>query len=207
MDEKVDSEKSDDKRALFIQRLIAFIIDMVLVLFITSIISTPFVDSKKVEKLEKEQKQIIQKFQKQEIDVDQYYISYSDNYYKLTRNTGMVSLITILVEIIYFVVFQLYNKGQTLGKKIMKIRILSNDGDLFMNQMIYRSLISNFILMHIITFILMLFSPKEVFIILSFIVEIIQYIIMFISVIMISSKKGGYAIHDKLAHTKVIREN
>lgn len=207
MDEKVDSEKPGDKRALFIQRFIAFIIDMVLVLLVTSIVSTPFVNTKKVEKIEKEQKQIIEKFQKQDIDVEEYYIDYSNVYYKLTRNTGIVSIITILLEVIYFVVFQLYNKGQTLGKKIMKIRVVAEDGDLFMNQMIYRSLLSNLILMHIITFILMLFSPKSVFFLLSFIVEMIQYLIMFISVIMISSKNGGYAIHDKLAHTKVIREN
>ena len=140
------------------------------------------------------------------MSIEDYYISYSDVYYKTTRNTGIISIVTILFEITYFVVFQLYNKGQTLGKKIMKIRVVSNDGELFMNQMIYRSLLSNLILMHLLTFILMLFCPKNIFFVLSFSIEIIQYLIMFVSVIMISSKKSGCAIHDKLAHTKVIRE-
>jgi uncharacterized RDD family membrane protein YckC len=58
----------------------------------------------------------------------------------------MLSLITILIEVLYFVVFQLYNGGQTFGKKITKIKVVSESNDLTMNQMIFRSLLSNYIL-------------------------------------------------------------
>ena len=87
----------------------------------------------------------------------------------------------------------------------MKIKVISDDGELFVNQMIYRSLLSNFILMDLICFGLMLFSPKNIFFFGSVIVEFIQYIIVLISAIMIMRKNDGCAIHDKLAHTTVVR--
>ena len=56
---------------------------------------------------------------------------------------GISILITVLVSIIYFVVFQYNNKGQTLGKKLMKIKVNSLNGDLTMNQLVVRSLLVN----------------------------------------------------------------
>ena len=194
-----------EEKALFIQRFMAFIIDILLVTIVAAIISTPFVDVDESDKLQKKTMQIMEKFNSKKITANEYINEYKDTYYKIQRNNGLVSIVTIFLNVLYFVVFQLYNKGQTIGKKLMKIRVVSDDGELFVNQMIYRSLLSNFILMDLICFGLMLFSPKNIFFFGSVIVEFIQYIIVFISVIMIMRKNDGRAIHDKLAHTTVVR--
>lgn len=194
-----------EEKALFIQRFMAFIIDILLVTIVAAIISTPFVDVDESDKLQKKTMQIMEKFNSKKITANEYINEYKDTYYKIQRNNGLVSIVTIFLNVLYFVVFQLYNKGQTIGKKLMKIRVVSDDGELFANQMIYRSLLSNFILMDLICFCLMLFSPKNIFFFGSVIVEFIQYIIVFISVIMIMRKNDGRAIHDKLAHTTVVR--
>lgn len=191
------------KKASFLKRLGAFIIDMLLVTIMASLLSMPFTDTKKVEKIESEQNEIVKQFQEQKITADEYLDRYVSVYYNLTRSTGAISLITILLEIIYFVVFQLYNGGQTLGKKLLKIKVVSNDGDLFMNQMIFRSLLANFILINIIKFALLLFSSKEIYMGLSLILESIQYIMIFISILMITGKNKD-SIHDKLTHTSVV---
>ena len=117
----------------------------------------------------------------------------------------MISLITIALNILYFVVYQLYNKGQTIGKKLMKIKIISTDGELFMNQMIFRAFIANFILVDLISFLFMLTKSKELYFYGTGIFQFIQYIIVIVSVFMIMFRKDGCSIHDKLVHTKVIR--
>lgn len=206
--EKIENENQiDKKKALFFQRFFAFLIDMLLLSFITSIITTPFVDSKKISSLNEKSVEITQKFQKNEIDNMTYLKQYSDIYYKLARSSGIISFVSLLLSVLYFVVFQIYEKGQTLGKKMLKIRVISLDGDLFMNQMIFRSFIANFILFDIISFGVMLFSPKTVYLYIIIFVEMVQILITLISIIMIMNREDGSAVHDILAHTKVVREN
>lgn len=198
-------KKNSNKKALFIQRFGAYIIDILLIAVIASIISIPFINENKNEKLQTEAMEIVEKMQNSEITVKEYVEEYSSIYYKLARFSGIVTLITLLLDVLYFVVYQVYAKGQTIGKKIMKIKVVSEDGKLTTDQMIIRSLLANSILATIITFSFMLFIPKSVYFYCVSVVELIQYLSIFISVIMIMKRKDGKSIHDMLAHTKVVR--
>lgn len=202
-----DERKDKQKKAMFLQRFFAFIIDMLIVSFIVSLVTTPFVDTKKISKLEEKSIEVVQKFQNREVDTKIYLEEYANIYYKLARNSGIVSLITILFNVLYFIVYQIYAKGQTLGKKMLKIKVVSNDGELFMNQMIFRAFIANFILFDIINFGIMLFSPKSIYLYLTVFVEIIQWIIVIVSIIMVMNREDGCSVHDRLAHTMVVRES
>lgn len=208
MDKRNKKLKSNNSnKALFFQRLVAFLIDFIIVSLIVSVISIPFTDNKKVDKLQKDSVELMEKFTDNQINLDEFTTKYIDSYYKLCRANGMISLLSIFIGVCYYIVFQLYQNGQTIGKKVMKIRIISDDGDLFMNQMIFRSFLSNFILKDICVFLFMLFSGKYVFFYSAGLIEFIQYIMVFASVIMIMYRSDGCAIHDKLFHTRVIREN
>ena len=200
-------ESNDKKKASFFQRLIAFVFDMVLISLIASIVSTPFINEEKIEKLENKQVQVINDYSSKKIDSDDYLINEIDIYYNINKANGLSTIITIFLEVLYFVLYQIYKNGQTLGKKIMKIRVISKDGDLSMNQMIFRTFISNFVLINIIGFIFMLFSNKDVYFYVIMSTSLIQYLIVIISIFGIVNKKDGCAIHDKLVHTEVIREN
>ena len=202
----VKRKKVDSNRALFVQRLVAFMIDIMIVSMIVSVISYPFRDYEKVEKMEKESSQLMEKYMYSEIDMEDFISQYVDIYYQMARDNGFVSLLSIFVGICYYVVYQIYHKGQTIGKKLMKIRIVSDRGDLFMNQMIMRSFLANFVLINLISFLLMLFSSKYTYFYSSGILELIQYIIVFISIFMIVFRKDGCAVHDLLVQTKVVRE-
>lgn len=203
---KSKTSKEKKEQALFVQRLVAFIIDMLLISLIASFIATPFVNTEKTAELEKQTSELIRQLQKEDINVQDYMNQYMNVYYKLARNTGVASLFVIFLNVLYFVVYQIYKKGQTLGKKLVNIRVVSDDGELTYNQMIFRSFIANFILVDILTFAFMIFSSKDVYFGATMIFQGIQYLIVFISVIMILNHNDGRAIHDKIAHTRVIRE-
>lgn len=191
------------KKGSFIKRVCAYLLDYILIGIVISLIAYPFTDIKKTDELQNEMREMVEKYTNNEISSEEYMIKYNDIYYKLSRTTGVMTFITIIVYILYFVVFQLYNKGQTIGKKVLKIKVISDDGDLSMNQMIFRSFIVNSILLDIIVFGLMIFTPKIVYTSTSSILTIIQYIIIFVSAILATTKEGR-TIHDRIAHTRVV---
>jgi uncharacterized RDD family membrane protein YckC len=203
----MDKDGKIEKKALFLQRFLAFIIDMVIITFLASLISTPFIDQEKVSKLQNQTIEVMESFKGQEINSQEYVSQYVSLYYKTARATGITSLVTIFLSVCYFVVYQTSNKGQTFGKKLMRIRVVSEEGELSYNQMIFRSFIANSILVHLIAFIFMTFGDKNSYFYVYAIFELIQCTILFVSALMIMNRKKGYAIHDRLVHTKVLREN
>lgn len=208
IDKSIESDKSskDTEKALFVQRLCAFFIDAIVVFFIASLFATPFIDSKRSEDYENQLSNIYEKYMQQEISVDEFAIEYSNIAYNLARNNGIVSIVTIVVGILYYVVFQLYNNGSTLGKKLLKIRVVSTTGDdLSMNQLIFRSFIANSILLDILSIIFVIFAKRDTYFYCVGLFSTIQYIIVIISLFMVMYSKHGLAIHDRLVHTKVIK--
>lgn len=191
-------------KAPFIKRLCAYVIDFIIIFMITSIIATPFTDSKKVLEIQSEANTIMDQYQAGEITPNEYLARYSDVYYKLGKESGITTFIEIIIGILYFVVLQLYNKGQTIGKKIMNIKIISNNGDLSMNQMIFRALISNTILLNIINFGFITFASKSVYTGVSATLTMFQYMITFISVLLAAMSIEGRTIHDRIANTRVV---
>lgn len=206
--DKSDNSKENidnENKASFFSRLCAFIIDAVIVSMIASLFATPFVDSKKIEDLDNQALSIVEKFRNNEINMNEYVVEYSNISYDLARSNGVVSIITIIIGILYYVVFQLYNNGCTLGKKLLNIRVVSTAGELSMNQMIFRSFIANSLLLDILSMIFITFASKSNYFYGIELFSIIQYAIVIISVFMIMYGKQGLAIHDRLVHTKVIK--
>ena len=196
-----------NKKAFFVQRFGAFVIDFMIVFFVVSLIASMFIDQKATDSLVSQSNNLMNNYVKEKIDTNSFISQYSVLSYKIARNNGGLSLTMIVVNVLYFIVFQLYNKGQTIGKSLFKIRVVSNDGELEMNQMLFRSLIANSILMELISFAIMLFCKNDVYFYSVGVIEIMNYLIMFVSMIMILNHKDGRALHDKVVNTSVIRVN
>ena len=202
----MDKDESD-KKASFMERFIAFMIDVLLVSFVASFIAVPFVDSASVEKLNDEMVEVSDMYLMEEIDVYTYLSESSIISHKLARSNGSYSFITICIEVLYFIVFQLYNKGQTLGKMMMKIRVKSKDDDLTMNQMIYRTFIINSILYSFINFALMIFASSSAYFYGVLLFELVQISVILISAGMIIFTKENNGLHDLITNTRVVRVN
>ena len=203
--EKVVKEKQPEK-ALFIQRFAAFILDVFIVSMVASMIAYPFLDMNSIDKLSESSTQIVEDYMKQEISIEEYTNESISVSYEMARKQGILSLITIFLNILYFVVFQIKNDGQTIGKKLLKIKVSSNDGNqLTMNQMIFRSLIINSILIDMVNFCVLLFTNQMAYFYGVGILSMIQFTIIAVSgfMVMFSEKRQG--IHDLIAHTDVVK--
>ena len=185
--------KTKNKKAYFVQRLCAFIIDVLLVYIVATLVITPFTNEKETKKLNDEVNQLLEQFTTKEIASNEF----ADKNIDLTY--------TIVLNILYFVVFQLYNRGQTIGKSLMKIKVVSDTDELTMNQMIFRSFLANSILLDIITFMFMLSNSRMVYFSGIAVFSTIQYTITLISIFMVLMSKDGRAVHDRLVRTRVVR--
>lgn len=191
----------------FIQRFVAFIIDVLLVSFLASLIASPFLDSKSISKLEESTSEISQQFVKGEINTMEYLSENAPISYELARKSGLVSIILVFLYILYFIVFQFYSKGQTIGKKLVKIRVENIDGELTMNNLVFRSLLINSILYRMISLCLMVFGNSTIYFYGSISFELIQYTLLAVCGFMVMFGKSGRGLHDFLGHTQVVRTN
>ena len=204
-DTKKDEENNNSQKPLFTSRFLAYCIDMLIVFLISSLIATPFVDSKELNNTSDELNNIIEEYQEKKITIEEYNIKYENQLYKLAREQGVLSLIVIVMLILYFIVYQTYNNGQTLGKKLLKIKVISDVGDFNMNQMILRAFVVDNLLLYIVSFIFMLFLSKADYFNSLVVAGYLQIGVIIVSAFMVMFRKDGKGIHDILCKTSVIK--
>lgn len=193
------------KKALFSQRILAFIVDMLILGFIVSLLSVFIPVNDTTNKLYDEQNRIMEGYVEQEISMEDYVNQMIDISYDISRQTVIESIVAVVVSLVYFVIYPFYNSGATLGKKLFKIKVKKvNNDSLSMNDLLIRSMINNGIVFDIIMICLVMFFKKDMFLASSSIVAMIQYIVMFISIILIACTNKKQGFHDKIVKTEVV---
>lgn len=196
--------KQKDKKASFRKRLCAYLIDIFVVSLLASLIVVPFIDAESVEKLDKNMTDVTEAYLNNEIN-EMTYLSESESInYQLAKLTGTLTFATIIIKMLYFIVFQLYNKGQTLGKSMFGICVKSNDEVLTTNQMILRTFIVDSIFYSIIGFALMVFASSSAYFYGNLLFESVQSIIMVICACMVAFRKDKRGLHDIVSRTSVV---
>lgn len=205
MQEENKVKKSPDIKAMFSQRVLAFLIDLLLLSIICSLITMFAPVNDTATKLYEEQNRVLEGYVDGSVSMEEYVNQMVDLGYDISRQTVIVSIVTIVISLLYYVVYPCYNNGQTLGKKLMKIKIKkTNDTELSMNDLLIRSMINNSILVNIINVILVLFLSKNLYLSTSSLVSFIQYLVLIISLIMIAFTKNAQGLHDKVCKTEVV---
>lgn len=193
--------------AQFNKRFFAYIIDIFIVLVIANLITMFIPISEKTQDYYKELQTTQKKMYDKEIDVKEYTDIVLEDNYNISKGTVLISLTSIIIYILYFVVYQVYNNGQTVGKKLMKIKVKSiTDESLSINTMLFRALIIYGIAANIINLILILLLKKELYLSISNTISIIQSLIVIISAFMILFSKQKRGIHDIITKTEVVNK-
>lgn len=193
-------------KASFVKRAVAQIIDMFIVSIIISIISMSFSTSR-IEKLNDEVNNLMNDYVSGDIDSKEYITKYIDITYDINKASINTNLVYLVVCIGYFLIFQYLNKGATIGKKFMKIRIVNNDNtDITFLQMFIRTSIINEILPITMMFILVFLTSGISFFIGYSLISFIENIFVIICIFMILCRKDNLALHDIMSRSMVIEE-
>lgn len=128
-----------------------------------------------------------------------------DYVYILNKEGIYNSIITLVCTLLYFGVIQYFLKGQTIGKKLLKLKVVSSS-DKKINILNYlpRSLIVNDVFLNTIGLIFLAFASKNIYQQATNTLQVLVSIIEAIIIFLVLTREDGRGLHDLLCHTKVI---
>lgn len=194
-----------------LKRILAYVIDTIFIVLITTLINNITFINPKLNDYNKHYDKYIkiqEDYKNKEIDKDKYNIEIKEYNYILTKEGLISSIITISSLIIYFGILPYFLKGQTLGKKALHIKIVSNtDKQLNIGQYLLRMVILNNIIFRIVNVSGVYFLNKNSFYIYSSVISYIESLIETIIIFMVILRKDNRGLHDMISGTKVIEES
>lgn len=125
--------------------------------------------------------------------------------YILNKNNKAYTIITLICTLLYFGVLQYLLKGQTIGKRLLKIKVVSaKNKKLNILTYTFRSLIVNDVLLNTVGVLFLIFASKKVYTSANNIVGTLVSICEAIIIFTVMTNQEGRGLHDLLFGTKVI---
>lgn len=190
------------KNHIFRKRALAYIIDFIILgIFVSITLLFTNVDTSSVES---EMSNLAEMLLSKNINISTYLKNYGKLFYKYDIIQFITNLLNFLYIIILYIIIPGFTKGQTIGKKIMKIRVV-NDDDTCVSiiNLINRALLVDFLGYLLITLIIINFISGFPYFIIATILGILQFLLVIISGFMILYNKKQKGIHDILTKTKI----
>ena len=188
-----------------LKRIIAFVIDIVIVSLVVSLINLlpldPYKDKYK-DAYEKYNEVVQKSTEDEKNDYKDEIIELNYEVYKYRTYSSMFSATAL---ILYFGVLPLVMNGQTLGKKIMKLRVVSNnEKKLNFWKYLIRIVILNNIWLSLINVGAVYVVSGVKFYYVTYVISMLSSLIYMLNLIMVMFRKDNRGIHDMVAGTKVI---
>jgi len=203
------------------RRISAFLIDIFLVTFVSTIFSSisyvnPFIGNYKVAYDEYRE---IYKSESESVltnptikNVVDYSNKMSKQIYKIDYSMLFNNIYYLVFSFLYFVLFAYFTNGQTLGKKLFKLKVVRQDGEkVKLSNLMLRTLLSGssiFMGVNIIVVIQLLFlmiPQNQAYFYAILFSSMISYIIEIIGLVLLFSKEHR-SLDDIIGSTKVIDE-
>lgn len=203
------------------RRISAFLIDVFLVTFVSTIFSSisyvnPFIENYKVAYDEYRE---IYKSESESVltnptikNVVDYSNKMSKQIYKIDYSMLFNNIYYLVFSFLYFVLFAYFTNGQTLGKKLFKLRVVRQDGEkVKLSNLMLRTFLSGssiFMGVNIIVVIqllLLMISQNQVYFYAILFSSMISYVIEIIGLVLLFSKEHR-SLDDIIGSTKVIDE-
>ena len=188
-----------------LKRIIAFVIDIVIVSLVVSLINLlpldPYKDKYK-DTYEKYNEVVKKSSEDGSHDYKDEIIELNYEVYKYRTYSSMFSATAL---ILYFGVLPLVMNGQTLGKKIMKLRVVSNnEKKLNFWKYLIRIVILNNIWLSLINVGAVYVVSGVKFYYVTYVISMLSSLIYMLNLIMVMFRKDNRGLHDMVAGTKVI---
>lgn len=182
------------------KRVSAFFIDLFIISIMVNL-CTLFINPNNIDDLIEEQSLIIEKIVDNEIDLKTGIDSLVPISYKIDKNNVTTNLISMIIIVGYLGIYQYYS-CQSIGKKILKIKIKGIN--LSLNKMVLRSVLIYgiiFTLMNIIS--IYIFNEFDYFYI-SIVTNFIEIIFILTCLFMVLFREDKKGLHDLILKTEVV---
>ena len=193
-------------KATFFERLGAYLIDMLIVSFIFSLICLGFGNS--TSNTEKLISELESKLMENAITEKEFFEEYQSLLYDYQKENILQSGISVALTIAYYVVFQYMNKGQTIGKKLLNIKVVDKDTKKPIS--ILKGLLRSMVVLSILSGTLgiaLLYVVNKSSYFLSYSIFIsLECIFTLITMMFVLYKKDSRGLHDLMANTIVLKE-
>ena len=204
-----------------LKRVIAYIIDIFLVLFISSVFSNIAIINPYLDEYTSISEEYLNLFnnsvpgETENIEEVMNITSILENEtllenmtYKTSYYGVYLNIICIVISLLYFVVFQYFNDGKTIGKAIFGIKVVTNDMKKpKITNFLIRSVIIDRIAIDICSVLLISFASEAVFKEYSYLIDVLAYGIVLASFLLMIFREDARGLHDLLADTVVINSN
>ena len=191
--------------ASFKKRLMAYLLDMIIIVLISTFIGLIIPVSDNLVNLSKEATNIQTSYLNNEISFTKYFNQMADIMKDIDKEQVLTYVVSVLLTLSYFVIYPFYNKGQTLGKKRFKIRVVNDlEEDPSINELLIRNIIINNLGILLIQLLIIFILPATSYYITLTCLSFLQVIVIIISVFTIIRRKDKKGLHDLVAKTKVI---
>ena len=193
-------------KATFFERLCAYLVDTLIVSFIFSIICLGFGNS--TSNTQKLMSELENKLLEKTITEEQFIEEYQVLLYDYQKENVLQSGISVALTIAYYVVFQYMNKGQSIGKKLLNIKVVDKDTKKPIS--ILKGLLRSFIFLSILSgtlsiILLHILNKNSYFVSYSILISL-EVIFTLISMMFVLYKKDSRALHDIMANTIVLKD-
>ena len=195
------------KNNLFFRRFFAYLLDILLVSLVFGLITSFIPQSENCKKLSLEQQTITSDFIEDRMEAKEFVNRSLEIGYNQAKEEIPLVLLNIAGMILYFVVFQAYNHGQTIGKKLVKLKVVGHHKkQLNLNDYLKRAIIVPPILCNLFDLILLMFASKEIYLTSNLLLKAVQILLLLIAGFMVIYRKDTRGLHDLIADTRVVLE-
>ncbi len=195
----------------FFKRIGAYVLDVLIVSLLVSLLSyVPFLNPSRDAYSEKynELVNLQEQYTSNEISLDEYNQAFVPIAYEIYRYNTYYVIIDLVCTLLYFGVLQFFCKGQTIGKKLFQIRVVSNDErPLTIVNFILRTVVLSNMIISIALQCIVHFMDVDHYYMVYENVNLVGSIILYIMLFMIVVRADGRGLHDFVANTKVVLDD
>ncbi len=192
--------------ASFFDRVLAYLIDILLIGVFIFVINQGLPETDNSE-LDQKMNEMVNQLMNEEITEDEFVGEYKVLLYNSQKKNVLSTSINVALYIAYFIIFQFMLGGQTIGKKVLHLRVVTGeDGKVSIWQMILRSLFMFSIVSGILYVVLLNVLSMESYINAYLLISILDLLFLIVSLLFILYRKDKRGLHDLMANTKVIKE-
>ena len=190
----------------FHKRLIAYFIDIILIVLVVHLVSPIFPTFGDTKQISNDYNSLLERARDTDyLKSEEFTSEYTDLMYRSSKATYLTGVFNICVYLGYFVIMPVYTKGKTAGKKLMQLQLIDESGnDLNFNQLLLRGAILYGIPVYIINQILLLVASKNIYFNVSNVLSGIFTLVSIVCVFMILFRGDQKGLHDLAAKTVVI---